>query len=183
GDRLPLLRRAGEEDRVGAVEEDAGRDELGRLAAAEMSDGEPVAPHRHLVAGDLDGLPPRPVIAVEEGADASRQEAGRVLARRGRTFADGHDVGPAVAVDVADQHAPRRESGGQSFAGIGEVPLAVAEEDVDAGEMDAEGKIHLPVLIEVGSDYASVVDALRPLPRQILPVPLAVSQEDGRKLA
>src|SRR4029077_14873900 len=40
-----------------------------------------------------------------------------------------------------------------------------------------------PAFIEVGSDDASVVDALRPLPRPILPVPFAVAQEDGRELA
>src|ERR1051326_7980646 len=110
--RLPLLRRAGEEDRVRAVEEDARRDELRRLAAAEVTDAEPVARHRHFLPGDLNALPPLALLAMQERADASRQKTGRVLARRGRAFADGHDVGPAVAVDIGDDDAAGREAGG-----------------------------------------------------------------------
>src|SRR5581483_4195702 len=64
-------------------------------------------------------------------------------------------------------------------ARVGEVSLAVAEEDVHAVEVDAKGEIHLAVFIKVSGDNASVVQSVRPLDAlPEFPVSLAVAEED-----
>src|SRR5581483_12095779 len=98
---------------------------------------------------------------------------------RGRAFADRDDVGIAVAIDIGDEDAPRRIVARQPVARVGEVSLAVAEEDVHAVEVDAKGEIHLAVFIKVSGDNASVVQSVRPLDAlPEFPVSLAVAEED-----
>src|SRR6266852_7638584 len=69
----------------------------------------------------------------------------------------------------------------QTLGALREVPFTVAEENVDAVEVDGEREVHVPVVVEVGGDDGTVVEGMRKLRvGPVLPVTLSVPEEDRR---
>src|SRR5205807_7729997 len=98
-----------------------------------------------------------------------------------RSFRDRHQIGRAVLVDVGHDETARRKVVRQPLRRFGEMALAVSQVYEDAGEMDAEGHVLMAVFVEISNNETSVVERVRNGGRPTLPVPLAISEVDGRQ--